>query len=175
MLRYLSFNILRSFSIGGRLCFEYFWCGHMSLSLKFEENPISGCWDIQLLIFCGRLPLEGVFNWRLSLFQAFLILVWSHKLKFEIWGKSDQWLPSYSTFNILRSSSIRGSLQLEVVFVSIIFDFGLVEVKFKIWRKSDQWFLRYSTFNIWALLPLFVVFHWKSSLFKCFKNITLMK
>ena len=33
---------------------------------------MSGCWDIQLLIFWGRLPLEVVFHWRLSLFLAFL-------------------------------------------------------------------------------------------------------
>ena len=60
LLRYSTFNILRSSSIGGCLCCEgfLFWFGPLSLSLKFGENPISGCWDIQLLIFWDRLPLE---------------------------------------------------------------------------------------------------------------------
>ena len=33
----------------------------MSLSLKFEEDLISGCWEIPSLIFWGRLPFEVVF------------------------------------------------------------------------------------------------------------------
>ena len=63
LLRYLTFNIMRLSSIGGSLCFKHFWFwfGPLSLSLKFEENPISGCWNIQLLIFWGHLTLEIVF------------------------------------------------------------------------------------------------------------------
>jgi hypothetical protein len=30
-----------------------FWFGPQSLSLEFEEDPISGCWDIPLLIKVG--------------------------------------------------------------------------------------------------------------------------
>jgi hypothetical protein len=44
---------LRSSSIGGRLHFKHFifLFGPLSLSLKFEEDPMNGCRDIQLLIF----------------------------------------------------------------------------------------------------------------------------
>ena len=97
------------------------WFGHLSLSLKFEYDPISCCWDIQLLIFWGHLQLEVIFISSISIF------VWSPELKFKIWGGSDEWLLRYSTFNILRSSSIGGRLPLEVVFIStIFFFFGLV-------------------------------------------------
>ena len=54
LLRYSTFNflrlssikMLRSSSIGGRLHLKHFWFwfGPLSLGLKFEENPISGCW-----------------------------------------------------------------------------------------------------------------------------------
>jgi hypothetical protein len=52
-----------------------FGFGSERLSLDFEKDPISGWWDIQILIFwgclpllilCGRLPLEVIFHWRLS-------------------------------------------------------------------------------------------------------------
>ena len=58
------------------------------------------------------------FHCALSLFQAFLILVWS--LEFEIWGRSNPWLLRYSTINILRSSSIGGCLP----FKHFVFGFG---------------------------------------------------
>ena len=47
LMRYLDFNILRSSSIISCLHFKHFqfWFGPLSLSLKFEEDPISGCWD----------------------------------------------------------------------------------------------------------------------------------
>ena len=32
-----------------------------SLSLKFEEDQITGCWDIQILMFWGHLLLEAIF------------------------------------------------------------------------------------------------------------------
>ena len=86
-----------------------FWFGPLSLSLKFEKDPASGYWDIQLLIFWGCLLLEVVY-WRSFSFQAFFILVWSSELHFENWRRSDQWLLRYSTFNILRSSSNGGRL-----------------------------------------------------------------
>ena len=34
------------------------WFGHLSLSIEFEYDTISGCWDIILLIFWGRLHLK---------------------------------------------------------------------------------------------------------------------
>ena len=53
--------------------------GHISLSLKFREDPTSSCWDISLLIFYvvfhlssssiwGHLPLEVVFIWNICKF-----------------------------------------------------------------------------------------------------------
>ena len=65
-------------SIGGRLPLEVvlkivfilrickIWFGHLSSSLKFEYDPISGCWDIPLLIF------GVVFQCRSSSFETFL-------------------------------------------------------------------------------------------------------
>ena len=41
------------------------WFGYLSLSLKFEYDPISGYLDIPLLIF------EVVFHWRSSSFEEF--------------------------------------------------------------------------------------------------------
>ena len=78
LLRYSTFNILRSSSVGGCLPFIDF------------------------------------------------ILVWSPWLKFKIWGKSDQWLLRYSTFYNLRLYYIGGHLPLDVLFISCIFEFGLV-------------------------------------------------
>ena len=119
----------RPSTIEGRLHWKLFWLcfGPMSLYLKFEEDPISGCWDIQLFIFWGHLPLEVIFHWRLSSLKPFLSLVWSHELMFKIWGRSNQWLLRYSNFHILRSYSIRGCLPLKVVFIETFFDFGLVQ------------------------------------------------
>ena len=115
----------------------------MSITLKFEKDPISGCWDIPLLIFWGCLPMEVVFVLSIFLFWfgALLILVWSTELKFQISERSDQWLLRYSTFNILRSSSIGGRLCIFILVWSS-------KLKFKIWGKSEQWLLRYSTLNI---------------------------
>ena len=114
LLRYSKFDILRS-SIGGHLLFKHFqfWFGPLCLILKFEDNPIGGCWDIQLLIYWGHFPLEVVF------ISSILILTWSPEPKFEIWRRSDQWLLRYSTI-------FWGRLPLEVVFISSIFNFDLV-------------------------------------------------
>ena len=102
----------------------WLWFGPMSLCLKFEE--FSGYCDIQFFIFWGHLPFEVVFHSRSSSSKPFLTLVWSHELIFKILGRSDQWLLRYSTFHILRSSSIRGRLPLKVVFIETFFVFGLV-------------------------------------------------
>ena len=76
-------------------CFG-FWLHPLSLSLKFEEVPISGCWGIQLFIFWGHLTSEVVF------ISSILILAWSSELKSNNWGSYHQLLLRYSTFNILR-------------------------------------------------------------------------
>jgi hypothetical protein len=62
LLRYSTFSILCSSSLGVRLQLEVvfglrickIWFGHLSLSLNFEYDRISGSWDIQLcsLLFC---------------------------------------------------------------------------------------------------------------------------
>ena len=76
----------RSSSIGGRLPLEvvFYWrssfissniqfvFGPLSLNLKFEENLMSGCWDIQLLIFWG--PLKVVF---ISSIFYFCLVLWA--------------------------------------------------------------------------------------------------
>ena len=107
-----------------------------------RKIPISGYWDIQILIFWGHLLLEFIFYWRSSSFQAF-DLIRSPLLKFQIWEKFDAWLLRYSTLNISGSSSIGGCLPFNQV---ILVQFP--ELKFKIWERSGQWLLRYSTFNI---------------------------
>ena len=119
----------RSSSIECRLHWNriWLWYGPTSLCLKFEEDPISACWDIQIFIFSGHVPLEVVFYWRSSSFKRILTLVWSHERMFKIWGRSDQWLLRYSNFHILRSSSIRGCLPLKVVFIETLFDFDMVK------------------------------------------------
>ena len=103
LLKYLTFYIWISFK------HFLFFVGPLILSFKIEEEPTSGCWDIQFLIFWGRLPLKVVFHWRLTLCQEFLIF----EHKFKICGNSDQWLLRYSTFNILRSSSFWGRLHMK--------------------------------------------------------------
>ena len=80
LLRYSTINILRLSSNLGRLPWEviFMLCicklcfGHISLSLKFEQDPISGCWDIPLSIFWGCLPIKVVFHGRSSSFYAFV-------------------------------------------------------------------------------------------------------
>ena len=93
----------------------------------------------------------------------FYPLVESHKLKFQIWVRTDQWLLRYSTFSYFevifhfRLSSIGGHLHLMV---------KSHKLKFQIWVRSDQWLLRYSTFYILrsssflGRLPLEVIFIW---------------
>ena len=143
----------------------------MSLSLKFEEYPISGCWDIQIFILWGHLPLEVIFHWRSSSLKPFLTLVWSHELMFKILERSILLLLRYSNFRFLTSSSIRGHLPLEAIFhwrssslkpyLTLVWSH---ELMFKIWGRSDQCLLRYSNFHILrsssirGRLPLKVVF-----------------
>ena len=62
LLRYSTFDYLGSSSIGGCLHFKHFWFWFVPLilNLKFEEDLISVCWDIQLLIFWGHLTLKAI-------------------------------------------------------------------------------------------------------------------
>jgi hypothetical protein len=86
LLRYFTFNILRSISIGVHQHCKV-WSGHLSLSFKFGYVLIRGCWCIPLLIFWGRLPMDVVF------FFLLLQTIWycPRKLSFKFcqdqsWG-----------------------------------------------------------------------------------------
>jgi hypothetical protein len=41
--------------------FQAIWFSPLSISLKFEEDPISDCRDIPLWIFWGHLPLKVIY------------------------------------------------------------------------------------------------------------------
>ena len=69
----------------------------LSLSLRFEEDPINGCWHIQILKFevvfhymsssiGGYIPLEVFFHWMSSSIGDFLPLrkIWSVVANSEI-------------------------------------------------------------------------------------------
>ena len=104
--------------------------GHKTLSLKFEYDTISGCWDILILIFWGCLHLKDLQN-----------MVLSYKLKLKIWEWSSKWLLRHST-------SILGHLHLKDLQNMVL----SYKPKFKIWVRSNKWWLRwfiiYSTFYI---------------------------
>ena len=101
------------------------------------------CWDIPLL-YLRSFSIWGHFN-----LKHFYSLVWLFELKFQIWGRSDQWLLRY-----LRSYSIWGFLHLNNFYWLVCSS----KLKFKIWGRSDHWFLRYFIFDIWVHLPLEVFF-----------------
>ena len=82
---------------GGKKKTFIVYFGHISLSLKCGEDQTSGCWDIPFLIF--EVFFHYSFGGLLHL-KHFYSLLWSHKLKFKIWGRSDQWLLRYSIFNV---------------------------------------------------------------------------
>jgi hypothetical protein len=70
----------RSSSMEGRLPLEVvfilsfynIWLGPISLSFKFGEDQISGCWDTPIFHFWGRLPWKLIFHWRSSSFYFIL-------------------------------------------------------------------------------------------------------
>ena len=99
--------------------------------------------DIQLLIFWGRLPSEVIY-----------IFVWSPDIKFKIWGRSDQKLLRYSTFNILRSSSIEGHLH----FKHFAFWFGPLALSFKFDNDLISGCFVIQILIFWGCLPLEVIF-----------------
>ena len=84
------------------------WFGHLSLSLKLEYDPTNGCWDINILIFYGCFPLKVIFILRICK------ILFGH-LKYKLWEWLNKWLLSYSTFNVLRSSSFRGLVKYDLV------------------------------------------------------------
>ena len=111
------------------------WFGLLSLSLNYE---LSGCWDIQLLIFWGHLPLKLVFILRSC-------KIWFGQLSLslnEYDPISGFW--DIQVFNILRLSSIRGRLHskdLENMVCS-----SKLKSKISVW--SNKWLQRYSTFKL---------------------------
>ena len=155
MIRYSTFNILSLLSIGCWAIFQ-FWFGPLSLRLKFDGDPISGLWNISLIIFWGLLPLEVVFI-------SSNIHFWFGPLNLSFKFEEDP-ISSYFTSNILRSFSIRGCLHF-VKQYSILVWSPLFESK--IWGRSDHWLLRYSTLNM-------VFFHWRSSSFQAIFNFCLV-
>jgi hypothetical protein len=73
------------------------WFGYLSLSFKFEYDPIIGSWDISLLIFWGRLPLEVIFIFRICrIWHGHL----SISLKFEFVPISGCWDIQLSNFKV---------------------------------------------------------------------------
>ena len=108
--------------------------------------------------------------------MCFLVLVWSHKLKFKIWARSDQWLLRYSAINILRLSSIQGHLPCMVIFILCIFQFCFghmsLSLKFEQYPMSGCWDIPQSIF--WGCLPFKVIFHAWSSSFYVFFNFSLV-
>ena len=164
-----TFNLLRSSFLGGHFPLEdvfiwriyKIWFGLLSLSLKYEYDPMNGCCDIPLLIFWGHLPSKVVFHRRLSSIGGRLplevVFYWRSS---SIRGR----LPLEVVFH-LRSSAIWGRLPLEFVFHWRLSSYQtLFTFNFKIWERSNHWLLRYYTFNTLRLssiggrLPLEVIF-----------------
>ena len=131
LLWYSTFYILRSSYILGCLSLEVIFIWHLctlgliptSLSFKFDYDPVIA----ETFYFSY---FEVIFHFRSSSIGSHLHLtplypfVKSCKLKFQIWVRSNQWVLRYSTFHILRWSSILGRLTLEVMFI---------------WQLSTQW------------------------------------
>ena len=107
----------------------------MYLSLKYEEDPIAGCWNIPVLIFWGCLPLEEVVIscniqfWfsHLSLSLEFEkdpmsglpyippLKCWVNLLLEAIWRRFDQW----QTWNSVCKSEIYGFNKMSTIFLDM--------------------------------------------------------
>ena len=111
-LRYSTFNIFRSPSIVGHLPFKKFvsLVGPLGVKLEFEEDLISGCWDIQLFIFWRHLSLEVVFMSR-------KFLIWFGPLSIDLKFVEDPISGCWDIQYLL----LWGLLPLEVVFISRFF------------------------------------------------------
>jgi hypothetical protein len=135
------------------------------LSLSY----IGGCLPLEVIFqwrsssIDGHLPLEAVFHWRSSSiggrlnFKQYSILFWPHKLKFKIWGRSNEWLLRYSTINMLSLSSMECCLPWNLS-SSLKFDENL---------ESGCWDIPLLIF--WGHLPWKVVFHGRSSSYHAIK------
>ena len=135
LLRYSIFCNLRSSSIGGLFHLKLFLFQFvpLSLSFKFEENPMSGCWDIQLFIICGRLLLEVIFISSIFVF-------WFDPLSLSLKFEEDRIIGCWDIQFLI----LWGHLPLEVLFQWRFSSFKpsltLVwspELKF-IWDRSEQ-------------------------------------
>jgi hypothetical protein len=111
--------------------------GHLSISLNFEYDPISGCWDIPLLIFWGSLSLEIIFILRIC---KILFSHLSLSLNFENYTINGFWNIPLLIF--------WGHLPLEVIF------FGLRSSSFKYILELTRYWLRYFPLSyVWGCLP----------------------
>ena len=120
-------NILKSSSFGGRLHFKHFqfWFSPISISLKFEEDPIIDCWDIQPIIF------------------------WGHLLGENYVTSKERTKRKNNLRNILKSSSFGGRLH----FKHFQFWFSPISLCFKFEEDpiSDCWYIQPLIF--WGHLP----------------------
>ena len=151
LLGYSAFHILRSSSILGRLPLEVIfiwhlciiWISPINLSFKFEKDLTSGCWDIQLLIFWGRLHFK-----QFSIWFGFISL----SLKYAADPISGSWdipLLIEVVFR-LRLSSVWGSLYFKHLFFG--FSPLALSLKFEEVLISGCWDIKLLIF--WGCLPL---------------------
>jgi hypothetical protein len=125
---------------------------------------------------------EVVFQFRLSSMGGhlhvmhLLTLLWSYRLKFKIWTRSNQWLLRYTTINILRLSSNLGCLPWEVIFILCICKLCFGHITFSLKYEHDPisgcWDIPLSIF--WGCLPIKVIFHGRSSSFYVFVKFALV-
>jgi hypothetical protein len=141
--------------VGGRLHFKhfYFWFCPLSLSLEFDDNLISGCQDIQLLIFWGCLPLEVVL---ISSILNFGLVPWALIYNFRKIQSAVAEIFSFCDVEV----SIYWRSSLFVAFLLLVWS---PEFKFEFWERSDQWLLKYLTLVNSGCLSMEVIFHWRSS------------
>ena len=104
-------NLLKYLPISSRFC-QFSDCLSWKIVKLSRFVPILGhflvCPDFNLAWVKGLSWAWQTF-WRLFFLQKYTFYSTEPK---KIWGRSDQWLQRYSTFNILRSSSIWGYLHL---------------------------------------------------------------
>ena len=169
----------------------------MSSTQPQAETVSLKCWLVFVYIYHFQFSprshpsFEGLFHWRSSSFQTFLIFGFVPELQFKIAGSSNQWLLRYSTLLFW------GRLPLEVIWIFLfgygnlcvnlnfrkirsvvteIFNFWRLSLfqevlvwspknKFKIWGRSYRGLLRYSTFNIWRSSSIWGCLHFKKCWF----------
>ena len=120
-------------------------------------------WYLRSSLIGGRLHLKHLYS-----------LVWSHKLKFKIWGRSDQWLLRYFLFNI------EGRLPLELIFILNIFIVWLghisLSLKFGEDRTSGCWDIAISSWQfILSLLLLYYYYYYVYEIGQCSSRHSSLK